>query len=284
MLKVYHNIIIKERITEKSKFLNLKLRLCLPFHRCKMFKKLLLFPVKMNFTRTLPSKVVRISHWKDEISKKRSTNYNPVSQNHRSQGHNIMDRLVGPGRFKAYQEYPLPVNDLNESYGRKRARDFSDDDHSDAKRPLTMVHYESKRNSFPEGGRTKRPREFYDDDYDDDREAKKRLLNDKSVQYAIKQPSQYTDPNRKILEYLFDPEITAEGWKKKTDGIEYHTEVCGKSFYEIGHSVVDARENVAATALKKLCNFKRENIFWPELLLPFQLNQDFADKMERSVY
>lgn len=246
----------------------------------------------MNFFRTLPSKIVQVSHFKIGTTKKRQSGQNCE----KSQG----DRL--DGRFNPLKECPLYGNDilnrststtvsrhdsLKENYGRKRSRDYSDDDHLDAKRhPFEKNHSgigilnESNRNPFSENCRRKRTR--LSDESEDDDEEKKRRLND--VQYAIKHPSQYADPNRQILETLFNDNITADGWKKKNDSIEYHTEVRGKLFYEIGHSLVDAREHVAATALKNLCRFKRENIFWPDTLLPFQLNQLFADKIERSVH
>ncbi len=235
--------------------------------------------VLVNFIRTLPSKIIG-------ITKHRPSNYNTFNQNYGSQGYNFWDKLAGlckpeelAGRYKPLEAYPIYANNLHKSYDRKRSHDYTDDDHLDAKRPLTMSHYLTNRNSFSEGGSSqKRLREKYDDE--DHHEAKKRRFNDT---YAIKEPSQYAHPHRKILESLFEPEITAEGWKKKKGKIEYHTEVCGKSFVECGDSVVDARENVAETALKKLCDFKRENIFWPEPLLPFQLNQEFADNIERSV-
>lgn len=248
---------------------------------------------KMNFIRKLPSKIVRGSRLK--LPNHPLTTCNPFAQSYRIQGH--QEKLdILPGRFKPLEEYGSN-NILNQSNGsferhsRKRRRDDYTDEvplRSDAKKPLYDKRQgESESNSFPGEGRKKRFRDHYDDD-DHYREEKKRRLNGTSViqyeTYAIKQPSQYVDPNRKILEYLFDPKITADGWKKKSDGIEYHTEVCGKSFYEIGHSVVEARENVAATALKKLCNFKRENIFWPDVLLTFQLNQEFADTIARSVH
>lgn len=88
---------------------------------------------------------------------------------------------------------------------------------------------------------------------------------------------------RKILEELFNPEITADGWKKNNNRFEYYTKIRGKFFYQLGDSVDKAKERVAETALKELCDFKYERIFWPKDLLSFQLNQDFADGIERFV-
>lgn len=132
----------------------------------------------------------------------------------------------------------------------------------------------------------KRQRENYcDDDYNDSLShiKKKQRLNVPCIQYAIKQPSQYTHPLRKILENLFYTEITADGWEKNNDGFKYHTRIRGNCFYQFGNTIDDAKELVAERALQEFCNFKYEKIAWPHQLLPYRLNQDFADEIERFV-
>lgn len=136
-------------------------------------------------------------------------------------------------------------------------------------------------NSVDENYSRKRPRDSSDDDHYD---AKRLRVNVPSLQYAIKKPSQYTNPMRKMLEKLFDPEITADGWERNNDVYKYHTKIRGKCFYQLGNSIDDARELVAETALKELCNLKCEKISWPEKLLPFRLDQHIADEIERLIY
>lgn len=248
----------------------------------------------MKLIRKLTSKIVSTTHLKITDHNKRWTNQNgEVQGRYKYNKYDSIDALSIP-----LEEYPRYRNEFlnqstntasryagrNESNGRKRARDSTDNDQLDKKGRLTAdlhsrnnsSYYETKRNSFPKIDRENRAR---DDDY---HEAKKQRLDDHPlVQYAIKKPSQYSDPNRKILENLFDPEITADGWEKKSDGIEYHTRIRGQMFYEMGNSIDEAREHVAATALKQLCNFKHEAVHWPEQLVTFRLDQQFADKIAR---
>lgn len=240
----------------------------------------------MNFIRKLPSKLVQASHFKVTGSNERRITYNPFVKNSESQGQNKWDNVAG--LYIPLEQYPRYRKNIL-----KRARDTSesDDDQlngSNAKRPqfntpIAKKHEEhyanAKRNPFSENNNRKRRARDYDDELLV--ESKKPRFNE--VQYAIKLGSQYPNPNRKILDNFFDPEITAEGWKKKSDVIEYHTEIRGQYFVDTGSSINDAKENVAARALKELCNLKQERINWPEQLLPFRLNQEFADKIERSV-
>lgn len=132
--------------------------------------------------------------------------------------------------------------------------------------------------SFNENVSRKRARDSYDDENHD---PKKPRLNVPLVQYGIKKPSQRK--LRKILEELFKPEITAEGWEKNNNGFEYHTKIRGKFYYKSGDSIDDAKERCAEKALKELCKFTYERIYWPKELKSFQLDQEFADQIERSV-
>ncbi|KAJ6638122.1 Double-stranded RNA-specific editase Adar [Pseudolycoriella hygida] len=177
----------------------------------------------------------------------------------------------------------------------KRPRDFSEDfeesyskrrfygHHDDERYPPLSPIFSGTRDDF----RRKRPFSETNSNTEWKREtdAKRPRFNDSfsSVQYAIKQPSQYVNPLRKILENLFTPEITADGWKKYGHSFEYHTEIRGMCFYGRGDSIDNAKESVAGTALKKFCNFKDEKIIWPQNLLPYRLEQYFADEIERMV-
>lgn len=229
----------------------------------------------MNFIRKLQASSFNVT-----IPKKPITNpfvKNNIPQDRHSKWDNVAGLYLPLEEYPRYRKHILKQStDLDGLNGRKRVSN-----------PLATKNYNS------ETYRKKRARDSYDDDdFNDAWHTKKPRLDDATlfVKYAIKQPSQYSNPNRKILESLFDPEITAEGWKKingivsPTQMIEYHTQIRGRLFYEMGNSIDDARENVAATALKELCNFKRENIFWPEQLLSFRLDQGFADKIQRSVH
>lgn len=254
----------------------------------------------MNFIRNLRGKFVQASRFEITVPTNRSTDtihHNPFVKNYEPQSYN---QLNGAGRYiplEVYHHYRNEIlnrpnnnvstsHSFNENYSRKRTRDSSNDDRFDAKRRL--VYDEKQR-----GRRDDEKRRLFDADYskkrvrdshDEDRYAPKRQrLDETSVQYAIKQPSQLSNPNRKILKNLFDPEITADGWEKNGEGFKYHTQIRGKCFYESGDSIDDAKELVAEKALKELCNFKREKILWPDELLPYRLDQKFADEIERLV-
>lgn len=201
----------------------------------------------MNFFRKIPSK---LQSFNVTIPKKSLTN--PFTKNNLPRDrHNKWDNV--PGLYLPLEEYPryrkdilkqstenVDIDGLNDSRGSKRVRD---------------PYGKRNDNHFDETYRKKRARDSYDDgdDFNDSWNTKKPRLADAKpsyIQYAIKQPSQHSDPHRKILENLFDHEITADGWKKKSDReIEYHTEIRGRIFYEMGKSVHDARDHVAATAL-----------------------------------
>lgn len=183
---------------------------------------------------------------------------------------------------------------FSQENGKKRSRDSYKDydglyraknprlDEPSVPYAIKQPHHDAREHSFSDENSKKRQRDSGDDDGDYYQAKKTRL--DVSVQYAIKQPSQYANPNRKILEALFDSDITAEGWKKKSTGFEYHTQIREKCFYDTGRSIDSAREHVAERALKELCNFKSETVCWPNDLLQFRLNQTFADEIGRSDY
>lgn len=245
--------------------------------------------VEMNFIRNLRGKFVSASRLKITAPTNRS---NDTSHHSRQ----TCNQWNGAGRYIPLEVDPHYRNEILDrtnvvsSYHRKRARDSYNDDQLDAKKRGVYHdkqsgsrddnHYDAKRRSFVADCSKKRARDSYDESYN---VAKRHRLNETSVQYAIKQPSQYANPNRKILENLFNPEITAEGWEKNSEGFKYHTQIRGKCFYESGGSIDDAKELVAEKALDELCNFKREKILWPDKLLPFRLDQKFADEIERSV-
>ncbi|XP_037041410.1 double-stranded RNA-specific editase Adar-like isoform X2 [Bradysia coprophila] len=245
----------------------------------------------MNLIRKIPSKLIRTSQvGTTSIPKNRWIVRNPFTKKGENQSHDERDSLAGLYTpLEEYTRYRKEVLNLSanaelealalKKNHRKRARSPSHDDHSYAKRLSSGSNHTSREddNIFV---RKKRARESNSDDHN---AAKKPRLNDTPIQYAIKHPSQYADPNRKVLESLFDPEITAEGWKKKSDGFEYHTQIRGTTYYNMGNSIDDAREHVAEKVLKELCDFRREYIRWPDHLLPFRLNQEFADQIERMV-
>lgn len=132
----------------------------------------------------------------------------------------------------------------------------------------------------------KRPREFYnDDDYNNCGSpiAKTLRFTGPLVEYAIKKLNYYPQPMRKVLDSLFESEITADGWEKSNDEFQYHTTIRGKCYYQSGNSIVNAKEQVAETALKELCSFKFEKISWPRNLVSFRLEQSFADAIEMLV-
>lgn len=136
----------------------------------------------------------------------------------------------------------------------------------------------------------KRAREYYNDndDYNNydcggSNVAKKQKLTVPSVKYGFKKSSEYPQPMRKVLDILFQSEITADGWKKVNGKFNYHTEIRGNKFNRMGNSIDNAREQVAETALKALCNFKFENITWPRHISSFRLEQPFADAIEKLV-
>lgn len=156
--------------------------------------------------------------------------------------------------------YPNGFNFLNEGY------QFFDENH--------------------QSSNNKRPRECYNDDgYNNCGSpiAKTLRITGPLVEYAIKRFSYYPQPMRKVLDSLFESEITADGWEKSNDAFQYHTTIRGKYYCQLGSSIVDAKEQVAETALKDLCSFKFENISWPRNLLSFRLEQSFADAIEMLV-
>lgn len=222
----------------------------------------------MNLIQKIQSKIVRPTSFK--IPKKKHNEYNEWDEL-AGRYTPLENNIPGNRILKESTNYNSRFNQRNDSLVRKRARDSTDDHHSDAKRRQLLRSNDNAK---------KRTRDTYDDD--DHYQAKKLRLNP-TVRYAVKEPSQYTDPNRKILESIFDPEITAEGWKKRNHGIEYYTEIHGETFYEIGESIDRAKENVAAKALRTLCDLKQESIPWPIKLIPLRLEQNFADGIERLV-
>lgn len=214
---------------------------------------------------------------------------NPFARNYETQGYGQLNSTAGryipldPRLRKEIlnQSVTYAVNSYetsNENRSRKRTRDSSDEYHLDAKRNLSDYNHNGRRD-HDENYTGKRAL----DDDESCHSVKRQRTSEICVQYAIKKPSQSPITNRKILESLYDPEITAEGWEKNRVGFKYHTEIRGKCFYELGDSIDHAKELVAETALKELCNLKQEEIIWPEKLERFRLNQDFADEIERSV-
>lgn len=124
----------------------------------------------------------------------------------------------------------------------------------------------------------KRAREEY---YDEDLNlAKRQRLTGPCVEYAIKKCSQYPQPMRKVLDMLFESEITADGWEKINGMFLYHTKIREKYYYQSGISIDIARELVAEAALKELHNFKFEKISWPQTISSFRLEQHSADEIE----
>lgn len=248
----------------------------------------------MNVLRNIQNKIVAVSRFGLTVPKNRWTGkyYEPRSYN---QWNSFSGRYIQSREYPHYgtETFNESINSvggyhsINENYGRKRRRDSSDDVHLNVKRfsfdekhngRRNDGHYDAKEHSFSEVYGRKRAHNFSDDHH----EAKKPRFSETFVNYAIKRPSQHPNPNRKILEALFDAEITADGWEKKSDDeFQYHTKIRGKCFYEKGKTIDNAKEYVAESVLKELCNFKSENVFWPENLLPFRLNQDFADEIER---
>lgn len=145
--------------------------------------------------------------------------------------------------------------------------------------------YQSFEENF-QYSNNKRQRECYkdnDQDYSCLNTAKRQRLAGPSVTYAFKKSSQYLQPMTKVLKILFESEITADGWEKVNNQFSYHTQIRGNRYTRFGNSIEKAREQAAETALKDLCNFKFENIAWPHQLLPFRLEQTFADAIEMFV-
>lgn len=164
-----------------------------------------------------------------------------------------------------------------------------------AENPSNENYYENNFNSaygyqsFEENVQctnNKRERECYkdnDQDYSCLNTAKRQKLAGPSVTYAFKKSSQYLQPMRKVLNILFESEITADGWEKVNNQFSYHTQIRGNRYTRLSSSIDKAKEQAAETALKDLCNFKFENIAWPHQLLPFRLEQSFADAIEMLV-
>lgn len=135
----------------------------------------------------------------------------------------------------------------------------------------------------------KRAREFYDDDDFScvpnlAKNAKKHRFASptQSVKYAFKKASEYPQPMRKVLDTLFESEIFAEGWEKVgfNGQFQYHINIRGKNYQRVSNSVDNAREEVSVLALQELCNYEFENISWPRNLIPYRLEQSFADAIE----
>lgn len=135
----------------------------------------------------------------------------------------------------------------------------------------------------------KRPREYYKENYQNNdyncglNVAKRQKLSGPSVQYAFKKSSEYPQPMRKVLNLLFESEITADGWEKVNGKFHCHIKIRQNMYYGMGNTIANAGEQVAETVLRALCNFKFENISWPRQLLPFRLEQSFADAIEMLV-
>ncbi len=129
----------------------------------------------------------------------------------------------------------------------------------------------------------KRSHDPYDGDFNPNKSKRQRLTETPSVQYAIKKSSQYPQPMRMVLDLLFKDEITADGWEKINDHFEYHTKIRGRTYPGSGGSIEDARENAAEKILKQIGGYKMELISWPQQLLPFRLEQPFADAIEMLV-
>lgn len=135
-----------------------------------------------------------------------------------------------------------------------------------------------------EGSNRKRAREYYGDENNyAPNAAKRQKVNEPIIQYAMKKSSDYAKPMRKVLDLLFESDITADGWEKINNQIRYHITVRGATYSQWGSSIEMARESTAETALKQLAGFKLQKISWPPQLLPFRLGQPLADSIEMFV-
>lgn len=142
--------------------------------------------------------------------------------------------------------------------------------------------YQSQKENYNRLNKMKRPRD-YNEANGGPNKAKKQKFSEVfgTVQYAFKKFSQYQQPMRKVLEMLFESEITAEGWERRGDRFGYHATVRGNYYFRVASSVNNAREQAADNILRDLCNFKFEKITWPRNLISFRLDQIIADAIEQ---
>lgn len=126
----------------------------------------------------------------------------------------------------------------------------------------------------------KRNREFYSGDYVANTAKQQRFTSGECVKYAIKKYSQYPQPMKRVMDIVFSKDVSADGWEKINGQFQYHTKIRGMNYFRWGSSIDEARENVAEAILKDVGYYKMEAITWPKQILPFRLEQPFADAIE----
>ncbi|XP_037050420.1 double-stranded RNA-specific editase Adar-like [Bradysia coprophila] len=213
-----------------------------------------------------------------------STNYNmdPAQNPYFDPYNNTPGYYQGNG--DTFHENPLQWNGQPQMIPNYQLSDTNENYHNVSFDQFQFLgeNYYTSFDENDQGSNHKRALEYYDDDDMNfvPNAAKRQRLSEPSIQYAMKKSSDYANPMRKALDLLFESEITADGWEKIDNRIKYHISIRGVTYYQWGSSVEITKESAAETALKSLAGFKLQQISWPPQLLPFRLEQPFADSIE----